>query len=978
MQKSTMANRGGHLWVSSLAAAISLVTVQAVHAQQVVEEIAVTGSRLSRSGMVSPTPVTMMSANELGNMAPGQLIEALDQLPQFLNNASPNTANSKADSAGASNLNMRGLGSKRTLVLLDGRRVVPSNRLGAVDINLFPEALLQRVETVTGGASATYGTDAVAGVVNFILDTRFTGFEVKVQAGQTDHNDYDNHEISLAGGLPIGDRFHLTVAADRFESDRLDNYNGRSWATRRGTVTNPEFAANGTGPRLLTRDNVTSVLYTPGGIIDAPGFSLHRYHFQPNGGLEPFELGEFASFSGGQNMVGGDGYNPGGMYDLSVSTPAYPNGTRTGSFVPDVERNSGFLHLDFDASTNLRFYAEALWGKTETNSVGTLPLGHGNYAYTIYQENAFLPESIRQAMQAEGIESFRLDRYHTAADIAQDRFIMENETLSGTVGFDLNLDSGIFAGWQVEGYWQSGKNDNNLDFTGFRHRLKAPVAMDAVFHPVTGEIVCNATLYSDDFNDCVPLNLLGEGRASQGATDYISEAMWVLAELEQDSAEISANGEIHDGWGAGALSLAVGANWREQTIKHTIGPDHLVNQAPLENDPARGVRGIPGVDQGTDDRIEGIDLANYSGSFNVKEVFAETLVPLLADRPLVQQMNASLAARWADYEGSGDIWAYKLGLDWELSNSVRLRGNISRDVRAASLEERFDQQGQAASVDDPVLNNLIYTTFQIRGGNPSVAPEEADTLTLGIVYQPEWLPGFSAALDWYDVEVKEAIDFLGVQEIVDQCFQTGAPTFCNRVTRDAATNRISRVENTFANVDKRLVSGADLELSYTRDIPLLGEIGTLRWRFLGSWLRENATQEEGTPKRDLVGQIGLASALPEYRWTSSVALERGPLNLFVQGRWVDGGVINIDWVEGVDIDNNDIGSAFYADARASYRLDLSTRGEFEAFVHVSNLFDKEPNLIPSWSSFSGTSINTNESLYDVLGRRYTLGVQYRY
>src|SRR5690606_7334971 len=192
------------------------------------------------------------------------------------NNARPSTAASKADAAGASNLNMRSIGSKRTLVLLDGRRVVPSNRLGIVDINLFPEALVQRVETVTGGASAAYGTDAVAGVVNFILDTDFTGFETHVQAGQTSRSDYDNYEVSIAGGTAIGERLHLIGAIDRFESERIDNLAGREWYQGIGTVTNPEWLANGTGPRLLTRPNVVSTIYTDGGVIDAPGTSIDR------------------------------------------------------------------------------------------------------------------------------------------------------------------------------------------------------------------------------------------------------------------------------------------------------------------------------------------------------------------------------------------------------------------------------------------------------------------------------------------------------------------------------------------------------------------------------------------------------------------------------------------------------------------------------------------------------------------------------
>jgi iron complex outermembrane recepter protein len=940
------------------------------------EEVTVTGSRIRATGMSTPTPVTVVEIEELANMAPGQLIDSLDQLPQFMNNARPNTAASKADSAGASNLNMRAIGSKRTLVLLDGRRVVPSNRLGIVDINLFPEALIERVETVTGGASAAYGTDAVAGVVNFILNDDFEGLETHLQMGETSRGDYDNHEISVAGGAPIGDRLHLIGALDRFESDRIDNLDGREWYQGIGTVTNPDYTATGQGPRLLTRANVVSTEYTGGGIVDAPGTSIHRLHFAPDGSPIPFEIGEYASIGGGtQNMVGGSGFNP-TDFDTTVRTPAYPDGTRSGSFVPDSERSSAFLRLTFDATDNLTVFAEGMLGRTETNSVGTLPLGHSIWALTAYQGNPYLPDGIAEAMVDEGIGSFRLQRYHTEADIAQDRFIMENDTSSITAGFDWQLESG----WQIQGHVQSGQNDNELLFQDFLRRDRLPLAMDAVVDLDTGEIVCNVTLLSDDFDDCVPVNLFGRGRASQEAIDWVTGDMYVLADLEQNSAEISASNEISEGWGAGPLSLAVGSSWREQSIVHRIGPSELVNQPDLADDPDRGIRGLPIASLGTDDRLEFVDLDNFEGSFNVKELFGEMLIPLVASRPGVQQLNLNLATRWADYSGSGDIWAHKAGLDWQINDLVRLRGTLSRDVRAGSLEERFDRQGQGTSLQDPERDNETYTTFQIRGGNPNVSPEEADTFTVGVVLQPPRIEGLGVSLDWYDIEVDGAIDFIGVQEIVDQCFATGSAEFCDRITRDPATNIVTLVENTFANVDKRNVSGLDLEVSYRRQINLLSDGSeSLSLRFLASWLDENSTTEADAPKRDLVGELGGAdSGLPELQWTANFGYDNGPFSLFLQGRWIDSGIGDIDYVEGVDIDDNSVESMFYTNLRASFGREFGGDGRWEAFVHVANLLDEDPPVIAGWSAFGGTGTATNESLYDTLGRRYTVGFQLRY
>ncbi len=341
-------------------------------------------------------------------------------------------------------------------------------------------------------------------------------------------------------------------------------------------------------------------------------------------------------------------------------------------------------------------------------------------------------------------------------------------------------------------------------------------------------------------------------------------------------------------------------------------------------------------------------------------------------------MNLSLAARWAEYSGSGDIWAWKYGLDWQVNDQVRLRGNISRDVRAASLEERFDRQGQGTSVQDPELKRQTYTTFQIRGGNPNVAPEEADTMTLGLIYQPSWLKGFSTSVDWYNVEVKDAIDFLGVQEIVDQCSKTRSAEFCGRIARDPETKLITLVQNTFANVDLREVSGVDIELAYTTQVQWFGaNNANMSWRFLGSWLKENSTTDAGAPKRDLVGEVGVGG-LPEFRWTSNITYAQGPFTVFLQGRWTGSGINDIDYVEGFDIDDNSVESILYTDLRLSYLHTTQNNGEWELFFHTSNLFDEDPPLVAGWSNFSGTGISTNESLYDVFGRRYTAGVQYSF
>ncbi|HHX82369.1 MAG TPA: TonB-dependent receptor plug domain-containing protein, partial [Pseudomonadaceae bacterium] len=269
--------------LSKLSVVIAGLTACSVMAQDVVEEVSVTGSRIRDTGMTSPTPVTSISRDEMDNLSPGTLMDSLDLLPQFLNSStiedtgSPTTGTWSGVGA-QSTLNMRGVGGNRTLVLLNGRRIVPSNRLSTVDINLFPQALIQRTEAVTGGASAAYGSDAIAGVTNFILDTGFEGFSANLQGGVTDYGDGENARASIAAGRSLNERSHFILGADYYRSASIDNFDGRDWYRPWGSI---NHGATGGVPNQLPQreqyDNVYSRNSTFGGLI--PSGPLAGTHF---------------------------------------------------------------------------------------------------------------------------------------------------------------------------------------------------------------------------------------------------------------------------------------------------------------------------------------------------------------------------------------------------------------------------------------------------------------------------------------------------------------------------------------------------------------------------------------------------------------------------------------------------------------------------------------------------------------------------
>src|SRR5690606_34215346 len=306
-------------------------------------------------------------------------------------------------------------------------------------------------------------------------------------------------------------------------------------------------------------------------------------------------------------------------------------------------------------------------------------------------------------------------------------FEQENTTLSGTVGFTKEFaGEGLFDGWSLDGYYQLGRNDNRIREFNFARVDRIFIAMDAVTAP-DGTIACRAALFDPvTYGDCIPLNLLGEGRASPEAIAWATEGTKrVLADLEQTFAELVMNGEVLEGRQAGVTSIAFGASFREDTIEQVV--DDVTNptndpdfDAVPFNDPARGIQGIPLAFQGTATGFQFSTSPNIDGGFQVREVFGEMLFPIVSGASAAERLDLNLAARLADYTGSGSVGSYKAGLDWQIVEPLRLRGTFSRDVRAATLSERFDAQGQGSSADDPFLGNINYAFGQIIGGNPEV------------------------------------------------------------------------------------------------------------------------------------------------------------------------------------------------------------------------------------------------------------------
>jgi len=1025
--------RASHLALVALSAG----AVTSAYAQEAqLEEIQITGSRITRSTMETPTPVTTIQASELAAMAPGNLIEGLTQMPQFYGNQNQEQVNGGQNSGG-SNVNLRGAGTNRTLTLLNGRRVVPSNRFGTVDVNLFPEDLLRSVENVTGGASASYGTDAVAGVVNFILDTDYVGLKTHAQTGITEYGDGRTWETGVAFGHDFGNGFHLLgslAAADQAKINDLGALEDRDFLRRSARITNPDP----NGPTDIIRPYVQPTTFNRTGVlIDNTRPSINRLIFTPSGNLVPMPTTSVGAITNGCLCYAG-------------SDPTDRGIDSDNEIANSFRRYNSFVYLDYDLSESTTLFAQGIYADNTASDKRESITLQSSWQGRVYPDNAFLSTQARDLITASGAPfvGYGLAALNRPGTIlGESRQDTDNKAYSLTTGFDHEFSFG----WNLNGYYQYGKNEQDFVTTNGVRTDRLNLAFDAVRDPATNQIVCRVNLPQFTgpisaggngglFKDCAPLNTFGGvANISQAAADYIMDRDDKVARqwTDQTMAELVASGEVFDGFGAGPVDAAFGVSYRKEELdQRTLNPGDefpaQVNGTLLSSQgihPASlrglvpsgqsggiaGYNGIPGLrfvpagylGDANSSSVLFSSLREIGGGYNVKEAFTEFNWPLLSGLTGVESLEVNTAARWADYSGSGDIWAWKFSANWTINDEVRVRATRSRDVRAASLRERYDQTRGGANVQNPWNNRNIVQAASLSGGNPSVSPEEADTTTAGVVFQPAWLDGFSASLDWYSIDISGALAQLGAQNIVDNCAR-GDVSLCQYVITtgnvpvtnptNGAFRDIERVEAIFINLQQQKIEGADIEMVYRGDADLFGDKSEdFAVRFLTSYLGENSIQSQGGILDDRSGQIG-GFGFPEWKVTTNLTYNIENYSMFLQGRWIGDGLLDRTRRQSdiripgpvpagsilaacganiCTIDDNSVPSTFLMDARFTGRF--GENDNLEVYGNIQNLLDREPVITPGNSvGRTGTGTSVNAGLYDILGRRYTIGVNYEF
>jgi outer membrane receptor protein involved in Fe transport len=908
---------------NALAAAAAADATAPTASEPKVEEVVVTASRVQRTGFTAPTPTTVLGKDALQKTGDSNIGQLMTEIPAFQPSLTPTSTTISSQQAGGNYIDLRGLGANRTLVLVDGLRHVPTTADGAVDTNVIPSALIERVEVVTGGASAAWGSDAVAGVVNLILRKNLQGFEGEVHGGVSGQGDNQEWGGSLAFGTEFaGGRGHFMIGGEAVDNRGVLAQGDRDWGRKDyQLIQNPAYTPGSGLPEFLVASNTHMAIATEGGLI-LSGVNANT-QFLPGGGTAPFRIGDAYT---GLTQIGGDGINPGRYTELE--TP--------------LTRENILSRIGFDFSDNLSGYVEGSYAHTQTvNSSLIAPFTLGDV--TINSDNVFLPGSIRSSMAAAGESAFALGRFST--DIG----FIEADDSSQTYRLVGGLDGKFGETWKWNAYYQYGQTDYDAYLNGNLRPDRLALAADAVANPATGDPICRSTL-TDPTNGCVPINLFGSGSPSSAAIDYVTGTQALHSKLEQQVAAASIQGEPFSSW-AGPISIALGGEYRKESVEATVDSVSAADGFLIGNPKA------------------------LAGSYDVKEAFAETVIPLLKDAPFAKELDFNGAVRLTDYSTSGTVTTWKAGLSYELNDQIRFRGTRSRDIRAANLSELFTaSQLLFTGVTDPATGDTLIVKT-LRQGNPDLKPEQADTTTLGVVVQPSFFPGFRASVDYYNIKINGVISTLQPQDLINRCFD-GNTALCAFVNRDAAGD-LESVVLSQVNLAQLKTRGLDFEMSYNTPLSSIVNSwqGDLSLHFLATYT-DRFIIDDGINSVDYAGDVGsdVSNPTPKWRWNANVTYNNGPLTAYLAGRYVGGG--KFDHTLGDLIDKPNVDSRFYVDASLAWTVVNRDGRNVQLYGVVKNLFDKDPPVDPS--NFFLSPLATNPILYDVIGRTFTVGVRFKY
>lgn len=944
---------------------------QADTADETASEIIVTGSRLGRAGYDAPTPVNVVGQERLKQLNIQNIADALNQIPSFRPINGPSTNSFRVSGAiGARTLDLRGLGATRTLTLIDGRRFVSSNDNSTVDLNSIPNIVVQRAEVVTGGASAAYGANAVAGVVNLILDTKLNGLKGDVNVGVTERGDGQTYYAALAGGTDFsGGRGHVIAAVEYAEEKGLGPCEVRSWCRKyTNYVSNPGYntttrtSTNGL-PATLVLDGVNFVYNDNGILVGAtkPNGSggtitlgqqvlnvgatslpnaLRGKQFDANGNLVPYTFGNYLSGSFQQFPSGSDPTQP------------YLLGLTPSPLVVPTKHVSAMAHADYDLTDSITASVEFMYSRVVGGPARSTPPLDDRTAIDI--NNPYISAQTRAAILAADPAITNILVSHAAFGLSPDGLAIGTSTNTTYRGaFSLKGDLG--SGWAWDAYYTYGQVDGSV--VSYKTRTKEwNNAVDAVRVTAAnvgtsglaiGSIVCRTTL-TVPTNGCIPINLFGTISPEAGAR-YLRTATQ-SRKFEQHVVAANLRGSPFSTW-AGEVKVAAGGEYRSDTAEGNADPLTLSGAF-----------------------IQAATTVLPFTKTTVTEGYFEAGVPLLKDSALGKALDVDGAVRYTKYNNFGNATTWKLGAVYTPISDITFRVTRSRDIRApTALESSPNATTTQLPLADPFVGG---TTLQlvVAGGNPNLKLERGNTFTAGVVLKPSFVPRFNMSIDYYDIKVDGAIDSLTPAVIATACRNQNL--LCNLIQFNP-NGSINTIFTTSQNLSQLHAEGFELVADYR--IPALG--GNIDLQVNGNYVLDlSTTGATGvvTQLDDVTGNAGSVTniqGVPRWKLDGVISYSRPSWGISAHGRYIPEGILDSTKIgpeqEGYDINNpnsittNKVDSRFYMDLSAHINV-----ANVEFFASVNNVFDKgEPKQL----RFFGNGLH-----FDPFGRAFKFGVRAKY
>jgi outer membrane receptor protein involved in Fe transport len=963
-------------------------------------EVVVTGSRIRQPELEAVSPVVSVTADQIAQVGTPRIEDILNQLPQVVGDMGSALANG---ATGAATVSLRGLGCERTLVLVNGRRLMPgdptSGGTSCADLNQIPSDLVERVDLLTGGASAVYGADAVAGVVNFVMNDHFEGFRFIANDGfynHSQHNGGATADVEAAGFTAPSGSVTDGQTADftAILGSNFDDGKGNATAYIGYRHTDPVLQ----GTRDFSACSLTSS--GPSRVCGGSGTTFPtRFSLNGNGYVGSYSVGAGGSLVPTSSLPAGGLFNYAPLNYFQRPDDRYTGGAFAHYDVNDHAR----VYLEFQFMDDRTFAQIAPSGAFTGAGLATTG-GIPNGAWAINCSNPYLSGAEYTAFGCTGPAATNPN----TVDVTFGRRDVEGGDRTDDLGHTsyrtvLGVKGDINDAWTYDTYFQNGVTRFSEEYSNDVSKLHMANALQAV-KTATGNIICAANANGNNAPGCVPWNIFQPGGVTPAAISYIS----IPGEQKGYTQELVWEGDITGDLGkmgiqsplaSSGLGVSIGADWRQEKAQLLPDEEFITNDLAGQGSPT---------------------LPTY-GTFTVWEAYTEARMPLLTDQPFAKSLDVEAGYRFSDYSlsfGSTNTW--KIGLEWAPVQDARLRAGYNVSVRAPNIQELYLQQRvQLDGTSDPCANpitspptppsasaaacansgvtageygNIVKNPANqyngLEGGNPNLKPETARTSTFGLVITPQVLPAFNATVDYYDIKIKNVIGTYGANLILTNCLNSANPLFCSLVHRAPVTGTASDgslwlgtqgyITDATYNLGELQQQGIDFELNYRQD---LASLGKLDFNFSGNYdLHFKTTPYVGSGTYDCAGYYGPSCGAdggvsPHIKTVFRINYTTPLAGLDFWAKWRLIGPVKVqnlsqnpllagpvDPIEGI---GNSVPGFNYIDLGASYQI----AKQVAVRIGVNNVLDKDPPII---QSFYGTSVldsgNTYPQTYDWGGR----------